>query len=109
MIVHIKKQGCGTYATKASNWDASGFFNEACQRPRNRLHSSINTIARVRIDFGLSGIKLGIPGSLARRFGRRSFLCDVARRSQRSPVVVLPSKYLMASWSAVEVPSTPKT
>src|SRR6476620_3976990 len=40
-------------------------------------------------------------------FGRRPFSYDVASNSACTTMVVLLFKYLMASWSAVQVPSTP--
>ena len=53
-----------------------------------------------------SSTGLFAPCQLGVGFGRRSFLCDVGHSAAQW--VVLPSKYLMASWSAVQVPSTPK-
>src|SRR6478672_5872603 len=42
-------------------------------------------------------------------FGRRSFsFVTLPVGHSAAQWVVLPSKYLMASWSAVQVPSTPK-
>ena len=49
--------------------------------------------------FALNTLRRGVG------FGRRSFFVTLPASYSVQPMVVLPSKYLMASWSAVEVPS----